>query len=266
MGYSKESARMRGCVKVGGREYVSLTTCALRLGISHSSLSEATSKGYYTRQALEGYKGLWFDWEKTRAAFNRNRRKQDHVKGGRRGKKTAAVTNTVPLVNDIGLPGVPSAEVGAVEMPTLPKGAENILAYFDPEADENADCWEIDDSGEYLFIPGTTRHYIDWKKAIDKCMANLRYQQYMREKGDLIPKTQVVQMLSLIFPPVTATIMQMPDKYASRVNGRVEEMIGRPMTNEETTVMKAILVDESERICRNLQDAIEKTMEEADDK
>ena len=89
-------------------------------------------------------------------------------------------------------------------------------------------------------------------------MANIRYQQYQKQRGELIPKAEVVQMLSLVFPPVTAVIMQMPDKYASRINGRVEEMIGRPMTNEETTLIKAILSDEAEKICRNLQDAVEK--------
>ena len=55
--------------------------------------------------------------------------------------------------------------------------------------------------------------------------------------------------------------MQMPDKYASRINGRVEEMIGRPMTNEEKTIIKALLSDEAEQICHNMQDAVEKALE-----
>ncbi|MBO6084308.1 MAG: hypothetical protein J6O90_04445, partial [Candidatus Methanomethylophilaceae archaeon] len=81
---------------------------------------------------------------------------------------------------------------------------------------------------------------------------------------DLIQKQDVIQILTRIFPPVTAVIMQMPDKYASRINGRVEEMIGRPMTNEEITVIRAILSDEAERICHNLQDAVEKATEDGE--
>ena len=58
--------------------------------------------------------------------------------------------------------------------------------------------------------------------------------------------------------------MQIPDKFASRVNGRVEEMIGRPMTNEEKTIIKALLTDEAEQICNNLQDAVDKALESND--
>ena len=41
----------------------------------------------------------------------------------------------------------------------------------------------------------------------------------------------------------------------------VEEMIERTLTNEERTVIKALLTDEAERICHNLQDAVEKALE-----
>ena len=44
----------------------------------------------------------------------------------------------------------------------------------------------------------------------------------------------------------------------------MEEMIGRPMTNEEITVIRAILSDEAERICHNLQDAVEKATEDGE--
>ena len=92
-------------------------------------------------------------------------------------------------------------------------------------------------------------------------MANIRYQQYQKERRELIPRQEVEQSLSLVFPPVTAILMQMPDKYASRINGRLEEMIGRPMTNEEKTIIKALLTDEAEQICHNLQDAVDKALE-----
>ncbi len=260
MALSKTKAEQRGSIKHNGREYVNQQVCATRLGVDAAVLYRGTKKGTYTRQEIPGHKGLWYDWQMTRAAFNRQRRRQDHVQGGRRQKRDGSVFTPV-TPGGVGEPPVPVVGTpGGVEVPDpdLPKDADNILSYFDPEDPANADCWETDDNGNFLFIPGTDRHYVDWKKAQDKGMANIRYQQYQKQRGELIPKAEVVQMLSLVFPPVTAVIMQMPDKYASRINGRVEEMIGRPMTNEETTLIKAILSDEAEKICRNLQDAVEK--------
>lgn len=260
MGLSRSKADIRGSIKHDGREFVNLSVCAKRLGIAPSSLYEATKKGKFVRIKIEGHKGEWFDWQTTRATFVRL---QKHPKkGGSRERKDAQIMNAVPKVAEVQRPAMPTEGANDVEMPDLPKGMEDILTYFDPEDPDNADCWEVDDVGSFMMIPGTDRHYVDWKKAIDKAMANIRYQQYMEKKGDLIPKSEVNQMLSRIFPPITAVIMQMPDKYASRINGRVEEMIGRPMTNEETTIIKSILVDEAERICGNLQDAVQQTTEE----
>ena len=267
MSRTQAKAESRGCVKAGGREYVNVTVCAARLGIARQTLTKQIKAGRYSRVTLEGYKGEWFDWEQTRAAFNRYRSKQSHVHGGRRGKKDSQVFNGQRPVSDPTIPIVPEVGGDVVSDPSMPKDDEpNILSYFDPEDPQNMDCWETDDAGGFLMIPGTDppRHYVDWKKAQDKGMANIRYQQYMKQKGDLIPKTEVVQMLSRIFPPVTAIIMQMPDKYASRINGRVEEMIGRPMTNVEVTLLKSILQDEAEKLCHNLQDAVEEATSEDD--
>ena len=265
MALSRTKAELRGFIKHNGREYVSQSVCAKRLGIAVSSLCEATQKGNYTRMEIPDHKGLWYDWHLTRAAFNRLRMKQDHVQGGRRQKKDAAVFNG-KTVSDLPVPNVPpvgNAEVADVE---IPKEEPDIMSYFDPEDPNNADCWETDVNGHFLMIPNTDppRHYVDWKKAQDQGRAHIYYQQYMKQKGDLIQKQDVIQILTRIFPPVTAVIMQMPDKYASRINGRVEEMIGRPMTNEEITVIRAILSDEAERICHNLQDAVEKATEDGE--
>ena len=266
MSLGRSKAEQRGTIKYNNREYVNQLICAQRLGVSVQALSKATQRGTYHRQEIEGHKGLWYDWQMTRAAFNRNRAKQSHVRGGRRQKKDAAIFNGSigKPVGDLPVPTVGAIGSGEVPDVDLPKDADNILSYFDPEDPNNADCWETDDNGQFLFVPQTNppRHYVDWKKAQDKGMANIRYQQYQKQRGELIPKTEVVQMLSRVFPPITAVIMQMPDKYASRINGRVEEMIGRPMTNEERTLLKSVLHDEAERICRNLQDTVEEITEE----
>ena len=266
MAKSNKDAESRGCVKVGGREYVNLTVFANRVGVRQQAVSYLVKVGKLTRKELEGYKGQWLDWEVSRARFVRMRN-DPHKQGGSRKRKDAKVitdTTGIGEVRPIPVP-VPST-VGSAEVPDIPKSAEGILSYFDPEDPDNADCWEVDDFGEFLMIPHTDppRHSVDWKKAIDKCTANVRYQQYQRERKELIPRSEVEQTLALVFPPVTAVLMQMPDKYASRINGRLEEMIGRPMTNEEKTIIKALLTDEAEQICHNLQDAVDKAMEKDD--
>ena len=259
MAKSRSDAEARGCIKHNGREYVNGVVFAQRVGVSKMAVTKLVQTGKITRQKIEGYRGEWIDWAVARATFVKLRKKQDHVRGGRREKKDAKVLASVGAV-EVKAPPVPSS--GDMDMPEVPKEAEGILSYFDPEDPENSDCWETDDSGEFLLIPGTGgRHYVDWKKAIDKCMANIRYQQYQEKKRDLIPRNEVEQSLAKVFPPVTAVLMQMPDKYASRINGRVEEMIGRPLSNEERTVIKALLTDEAERICHNLQDAVERALE-----
>jgi len=253
-------AEQRGCVKYAGREYVNVTVFAQRVGVSQQAISDWVKAGKLTRTGLPDYKGLWLDWEVSRNKFNRLQK--NPKKGGSRRKKDAKLINTSPdEVRPVGMPAVPSS--GDVGIPSIPKDAEGILSFFDPEDPNNADCWEVDDYGEYMMLPSphSDKHAVDWKKAIDKCMANIRYQQYQKERRELIPRNEVEQSLSLVFPPVTAVIMQMPDKYASRINGRVEEMIGRPMTNEEKTIIKALLSDEAEQICHNMQDAVEKALE-----
>lgn len=260
MAKSNKDAEARGCVKVGGREFVTITVFAKRMGVSQQAISLWVKDGKLPRQSLDGYRGQWLDYELSRAKFARLRKKP--AKGGSRVKRDAKVYEKGgEEVKPVPMPT--TAGAGDVGMPGLPKDAEGILSYFDPEDPDNSDCWEVDDFGAYLMLPPPyqDRHSIDWKKAIDKCMANIRYQQYQKERRELIPRQEVEQSLSLVFPPVTAILMQMPDKYASRINGRLEEMIGRPMTNEEKTIIKALLTDEAEQICHNLQDAVDKALE-----
>lgn len=254
MGLSKSKAEQRGSVRVGGREYVTQIVCAQRLGIARQVLSRETLKGKYTRTTLDGYKGEWYDWAVTRAIFSKQRMNPKGNRGGRRDKKDAVIFGGGKLSDKA--PPVPSEKVSDISVPDLPNS--EVLSFFDPEDPDNADCWEVDPSGSFLYIPDTDppRHYVDWKKATDKCMANLRYQQYKEKQKELISRQEVVQMLSLIFPVLTASIMQIPDRYASRLNGRLEDMIGRSMTNEERTLLKSVLQDEAEQICHNFQDAV----------
>lgn len=260
MGLSANKAEQRGCVKVNGREYVTQEVCARRLGISHQALSKDTTKGKYSRVELEGYKGKWYDWNLTRVIFNKQRKNPKDRKGGRRDKKDALIF--APSKVSDKTPGVPSEEVGDITAPDLP--SSEVLSYFDPRDPNNSDCWETDDSGEFLYVPNVTPPlpYVDWKKATDKCMANLRYQQYKEKQKELISRAEVTQMLSLVFPVLTAAIMQIPDRYASRMNGRLEDMIGRSMTNEEKTILKSVLQDEAENICHNFQDSVQKIIEQ----
>ena len=267
MAKSRSDAESRGCIKHNGREYVNGVVFAQRMGISKMAVTNYVKEGKLTRQKIDGYRGEWFDFAIARAAFVRMRSKQNHVQGGSRKKKDARLIADTTGKGEVKPIPVPApSTVGSAEVPEIPKSAEGILSYFDPEDPDNADCWEVDDFGEFLMIPHTDppRHSVDWKKAIDKCTANVRYQQYQRERRELIPRSEVDQTLAMIIPPVTAVLMQMPEKYASRINGRVEEMIGRPMTNEERTIIKALLTDEAEQICHNLQDAVTKAMEKDD--
>lgn len=259
MGLSKSKAEQRGSVRVNGREYVNQVVCAQRLGITKQNLSKDTLKGKYTRITLDGYSGQWYDWAVTRAIFSKQRMNPQGNKGGRRDKKDAVIFGGGKVSDKT--PPVPSDKVSDVSMPDIPNS--EVLSFFDPEDPDNADCWETDPSGEFLFIPNTDppRHYVDWKKAQDKCMTNLRYQQYKEKQKELISRAEVVQMLSSIFPVLTAAIMQIPDRYASRLNGRLEDMIGRSMTNEERTLLKSVLQDEAEQICHNFQDAVTQVTE-----
>lgn len=294
MAKSRTDAESRGCVKVKGREYVSITVFAQRMGVSKPAISKQISEGKLTKKTLDGYKGQWLDFEICRTKFNRMRK--NPLKGGSRRKKVAVPpeTSTGKEVKPVAVPTTAGAE--DLQIPDIPKDNEEILAYFDPEAQENADCWEVDDNGSYIMLPPpfTGRHSIDWEKAIKKSMANIRYQQYQKERRELIPRQEVEQTLALIFPPVTATITQIPDKFATRVNGRVDEMLwgrandflmsltpsdldtlercglkqklldelSKPASNEDKTIIKSLLSDEAERICHNLQDAVDKALEE----
>ena len=293
MGTASKTPLGIGSVKYKNREYVTQAQLAIRLGVTKSALSQITKSGVLTRQKLEGYSGLWYDWEISKAAFVRHRK--NPKRGGSREKPSAKVFNSVPKTGELQTPPMPvvseNIEIDNLE---IPKDAKDILSVFDPESPENADCWVVDEAGEFLMIPTSDppRHYIDWKKAIDKCIAQIRYQQYMEKKGDLIPKQEVNKVLSQIFSPLTASIMQIPDRYASRIVGRVDEMLesrtldfidtlspnlrenvgdslkqflSKNMTNEENTVLKDILLVEAEKLCHNLQDAVTQALENSNE-
>ena len=261
MGLSKSKAEQRGSVKVNGREYVTQVVAAQRLGVTQAALSKDTKKGKYSKVELEGYEGKWFDWNLLRVAFNKQRMNPQDRKGGRRDKKDGLIFAASKVSDKT--PGIPSDKVPEVTTPDLPEN--EVLSYFDPNDPANADCWETDASGEFLYVPDTNppMHYVNWKMAQDKCMTNLRYQQYKERQKELISKQEVVQMLSLVFPVLTASVMQIPDRYASRLNGRLEDMIGRTMTNEERTLLKSVLQDEAEQICHNFQDSVQKVIEDS---
>lgn len=245
-----------GSIKHNGREMVNHSLFAERMNISHQIVTKLVKNGILHSEPIKGYTGRWLDWEMSKAAYNRMKRTEK--RGGKRQadidrqaffqiRKVKGANMTTPSDR------LPDIEIAAV--------SSEALVGFDPEAPENADCWEYDESGNAVTVPSTGKHFIDWKKAIDKCMAKIRNQQYLEKEGSLIPKEDVVRTLSEIFPPLSSAIMQIPDRYGSRLQGSIEDMLGKSMTNEQKTLFKSVLEDESVSICRNLQDAIAKVLE-----
>lgn len=247
----------RGVIKHEGREMVNQSTFADRMGLSKNAVSKLVKSGRLHAQKIQGYNGMWLDWDLARATYNKLKRTER--RGGKRQQENdrkaffqvrKVQSSSVATPSD----QLPSLDIGAV--------ASEALVGFDPEAPENADCWQYDESGNAVIVPSTGKHFIDWKMAIDKCMAKIRNQQYLEKEGSLLPKEEVTKALSEVFPILASAVMQIPDRFCSRLQGCVEDMMGHSMTNENKTVFKSILSDEAVAICHNFQDAVEKVLSE----
>ena len=127
MAKSNKDAESRGCVKVGGREYVNLTVFANRVGVRQQAVSYLVKVGKLTRKSLDGYKGQWLDWEISRARFVRMRN-DPHKQGGSRKRTDAKVitdTTGVGEVRPIPVP-VPST-VGSEMVGVTPLGTSRVM-------------------------------------------------------------------------------------------------------------------------------------------
>lgn len=243
MGRHEDKSRKEGVYRTGGKEYVSISEAAKRLNKARSTVQYQINVGKLDvfEFSSKGVKGKWLLWDKVKALF-----------------KTIDSIKTKGETKDSSEGELP--ELGGGELRLIHNDPKEIPMLVDTEAPENSDCWKRFPNGVYVFDENG-KHVMDYEKYKQKWDSLIRKQQFERESGKLIPKEIVDQAMSKILSPLTASIVQLPDRYASRIIGLVESIINAKLNNEQRITLRSLLEDEAESIVatfrRNVEEALD---------
>lgn len=251
-------------IKRGARTYVTVAEAARRLNLTDQAVRHKVNNGSLLKHNFREFpKNIYVDLEQTQKLFANPQTKEGIREKQKREERKRA--NALAHSSQDGL--AKGKEVGQVKtssvkadgklesMQVLKSGDGKVIGMFDTEDPANADLYLLNDYGEPALLPDG-RHMIDWKKADTKATAMIRHLQYAKETEEVIPKRGVIEVLSRVFPLYINNVQQMPERFATRICGRVEEFLGRSMTNDEYTIVKNSFVSEAERICNIMVDAL----------
>lgn len=242
MGRHEDKSKAAGIYRTGGREYVSISEAARRLGRTRQAISGQVRSGRLDVKdfSSKGVSGKWLLWDKVKEFYAAiDSRKKEKGQSSNEGE----------------LPDLGDGTLRLIENPP-----REIPMLVDTEDPENSDCWKKFSNGVYC-LDEMGRHVIDYEKYKQKWDALIRKQQYEREAGRLVPKDIVDQALSKSLSPLTTSIMQIPDRFASRIVGLVESIVGSKLGNEQRTTLRALLEDESESIVVTLRRNVEEALD-----
>lgn len=242
MGRHEEKSKSAGIYRTGGKEYVSISEASRRLGRTRTAISNKLKTGRLTEYnfSSKGVSGKWLLWTQVKALFD--------AIDAKRGKSTSDDKST-----DFKLSDLTNGELPPVAIKELP----SLIDVDDPE---NSDCWKTTNNGVPIFDE-RGHHIINYEKYKQKYDALIRKQQYEKEKGKLISRELVDKAFAVLFTPLVSSIMQIPDRYASRIFGLVESFVDKKLDNAQQTSIRALLEDEAENIIttfrRNIEEALD---------
>lgn len=245
MGRHEDKSKAAGIYRTGGKEYVSISEASRRLGKSRHTIAVKIQDGRLEEYHFEekGISGKWLLWTQVKSLFatiDAQKKKYEETK----------------TQNEFEMP--PLSELGDGELaPVLVKELPSLVDVDDPE---NSDCWKTTNNGIPI-LDENGKHIISYDKYKQKYDALIRKQQFEKEKGKLIPRELVDKAFAVLLTPLVSSVMQIPDRYASRIFGFIESIVDTKLDNTQQTSIRALLEDESENIVntfkRNLEEALD---------
>ena len=244
MGRHEDKAKTAGTYKTGGKEYVTISEAARRLNCSRYRIHYQVECGKieYRNFSERGLIGKWLLWDKVKEFFDR----MD-------AKKATWKTKD----EEVNIKGF---ELGKGELPSIAKPMDGPPTLIDTEDPANSDCWKKTNTGIPI-VDENGRHVIDYEKYKQKYDALIRRQQYEKESGRLLQKDVVDQALSRILSPLSSSIMQIPDRYSSRIVGLVESFFQTKLDNEQKTSLRALMEDEAESLVSTFARSVEEALD-----
>jgi len=245
MGRHEDKSKAAGIYRTGGKEYVTISEASRRLGKSRHTIAVKMQDKRLTEYHFEekGVSGKWLLWTQVKSLFAAIDAKRKQYEEN----KSQNDFEMKPLED---LNNGELAPVAIKELPPL----------VDVDDPENSDCWKTTNNGVPI-LDDNGKHIISYDKYKQKYDALIRKQQFEKEKGRLISRELVDRAFAVVLTPLVSSVMQIPDRYASRIFGLVESFIETKLDNTQQTSIRALLEDEAENIVttfkRNLEEAID---------
>lgn len=249
-----------------GKEYVSRSQFAERVGVSRQAIDAAVKRGTLSWTTIDGVQYLEYETEKVKwdryVAEGRHRgsnslRPSRRKKGEQELLKKASFKKA-PEVKDLNEVKVTVENVvGEIEDE---KGNKITISGVDPYA--NLDCCmlTVNDDGTKDYVrdeKGVPQ--LDYERLEQKYVALIRVQQYRQKSEELVEKTMVTETLQKVLPPLRNSIIAIPQRYATRVIAYLKKQ-KISVNNDLSTGIQNILRDEANQILRNLQRNVEDTV------
>lgn len=253
-----------------GREYVTTTEFANRIGCSRVTIFNRLKSGDLQGIHIDRSRETWLDWETQRQQWfivkkhsgrklgskvtKTNKKETPKKKGSAKKTSDSEFISIGELhTSTPSIPGIPAlAQMEEKE----PKGEDLIdLSRINP--DEHKDCW-IMDGKEVIYNPLTGEPMLDYDKLKVKLIAQ-KYQLDLDEKrGKLIEKEELSRSMLAISHIMMAALNSIPQRYEALLTTQAETMTGHKFTAEERATIRDTLKNEAAAIAKSISLELEK--------
>ena len=260
-----------------GREYVTTTEFAARVGCSRITIFNRLKKGELQGIHIDRSREIWLDWDTQRKQWQlslskkstgrklsstaKETRKDENDGKKKRGrpKKTAEPIVHIGKPQEISPPADRLSGIPGMEEKT-PRGDDLIdLSRINPE--DHKDCWVMDGNAP-IYNPLTGEPMLDYEKLKLKLVAQ-RYQLDLDEKrGQLIEKEELSRSMSAISHIMMAALNSIPQRYESVLTSMAERMSGYAFTAKDKAAIREAMKSEAITIARSISVELDKLEEQ----
>lgn len=259
-----------GVRRYKGREYVSVTEFADRVGCSRMTVHNYIKSGNLQGTHIDRSKDIWLDWEAQSMQWKLRKKTggrklasedtakeppatEEKRKRGRPKKNPGYVKISENKLKPPSLPSAPEIESGEDRVPK----ADELIDLSKINPDDHKDCWIMNGSTP-VYNPLTGEPMLDYDKLKLKLVAQ-KYQLDLDEKrGQLISKEELSRSMLVISRIITTSLDSIPQRYESTLISMAENMSGYSFSVKEKAAITEALKTESLSIARSIAAEIAK--------
>lgn len=226
-----------------GRELVTITEFAKRLGITRPAVYRALKKGLLFTTSVNGSSSQWLDWESQKVQYStiKTYPQKSHI--------------NIRKMPEPKVPKIESMKSDSIEEASTPNAQEAVdINKINPY--DYPDCWLIGDSGPAI-NPETKKPMLDYDK-LKAYLTSVKYQLDIKKlRGELIEKKDVAFAIQDAMTILSTELESIPRKFTESILAFCEYQMHQKLSEDNRKMLSNMLDAKPTEIMASIRKAFE---------